>query len=307
MNIPHKPVLLDEVLEVFKELDEGVFVDATLGYGGHSEAILSAHPKLKLIGIDRDDEAINFSRERLKKFGDRVQIIKSDFASALGQIETANVKGILADIGVSSLQLDKKERGFSFESETLDMRMDSSQEFSAYDVVNGYSEAELEKIIRVYGEDRFSKKIASLIVKKRKETKITTAKELASLISANFKAYKIHPATLTFQAIRIEVNSELEQLDNFLKNAKKLSQNGKILGIISFHSLEDRIVKTAFKEWSHSCICPPEAFRCTCGNDHEQGDIITKKPLTASDIELKANPRSRSAKLRAFKFNDKDA
>jgi 16S rRNA (cytosine1402-N4)-methyltransferase len=295
-------VLLDEVLEVFAELDEGVFVDATLGYGGHSEAILSAHPNIKLIGIDRDDEAINFSRERLKKFGDRVQIIKSDFASALSKIDSSNIVGILADIGVSSLQLDKKDRGFSFESETLDMRMDSSQEFSAYDVVNGYSETQLEKIIRVYGEDRFSKKIASLIVKRRKESKFTTAKELSALIGANFKGGKINPATLTFQAIRIEVNSELEQLENFLENVKNLSQNGKILGIISFHSLEDRIVKTAFKEWSRSCICPPEAYRCTCGNNNELGDIITKKPLIASDTELRTNPRARSAKLRAFKF-----
>lgn len=302
MNIPHKPVLLDEVLGVFAELDEGVFVDATLGYGGHSEAILSAHPNIKLIGIDRDDEAINFSRERLKKFGDRVQIIKSDFASALSKIDSSNIVGILADIGVSSLQLDKKDRGFSFESETLDMRMDSSQEFSAYDVVNGYSEAQLEKIIRVYGEDRFSKKIAALIVKRRKESKFTTAKELSALIGANFKGGKINPATLTFQAIRIEVNSELEQLEKFLENVKNLSQNGKILGIISFHSLEDRIVKTAFKEWSRSCACPPEAYRCTCGNNNELGDIVTKKPLTASESELRANPRARSAKLRAFHF-----
>ncbi len=302
MNIPHKPVLLNEVLEVFAELKEGVFVDATLGYGGHSEAILSAHPNIELIGVDRDDEAIAFSSERLKKFGDRVKIIKSDFASALEKIDTSNIIAILADIGVSSLQLDKRERGFSFESETLDMRMDSSQEFSAYDVVNGYSENELERIIRVYGEDRFSKKIASLIVKKRKEARITSAKELSFLIGANFRGGKINPATLTFQAIRIEVNSELEQLENLLQNAKKVSNNGEILGIISFHSLEDRIVKTSFKEWSKSCICPPEAFRCTCGNNNELGDVITKKPLLASASELKENPRSRSAKLRAFKF-----
>lgn len=306
MNIPHKPVLLNEVLEVFESLNEGVFVDATLGYGGHSEAILTAHPKLKLIGIDRDDEAIAFSTKRLEKFGDRVEIIKSDFGSALSKIDTSNVVGILADIGVSSLQLDKKERGFSFESETLDMRMDSTQEFSAYDVVNGYSEAELEKIIRVYGEERYSKKIAALIVKRRKEEKIQSAKELAALISQNIKGFKIHPATLTFQAIRIEVNSELEQLEDLLENVKKLPQKGQILGIISFHSLEDRIVKTAFKEWSRSCICPPEAMRCTCGNNNELGDIVTKKPLTGTDAEIRENPRARSAKLRAFKFANND-
>ena len=305
MNIPHKPVLLNEVLEVFKDLNEGIFVDATLGYGGHSEAILTAHPKLRLIGVDRDDEALEFSRKRLEKFGDRVSFVKSDFGSIIGKINTDNIVGILADIGVSSLQLDKKERGFSFESETLDMRMDSSQEFSAYDVVNGYSEAELEKIIRVYGEERFSKKIAALIVKKRKEAKITTAKELATLIATNFRGGKIHPATLTFQAIRIEVNSELEQLENLLESVKNIGKNSKILGIISFHSLEDRIVKTAFKEWSRSCICPPEAFRCTCGNNNELGETLTKKPLIGTDIEIRENPRARSAKLRAFKFEQR--
>jgi 16S rRNA (cytosine1402-N4)-methyltransferase len=305
MNIPHKPVLLNEVLEVFEDLQDGVFVDATLGYGGHSEAILNAHPNIKLIGVDRDDEALEFSRKRLEKFGDRVTFVKSDFGSVISKINTDNIVGILADIGVSSLQLDKKERGFSFESETLDMRMDSSQEFSAYDVVNGYSEAELEKIIRVYGEDRFSKKIAALIVKKRKEAKITTAKELSMLIGANFKGGKINPATLTFQAIRIEVNSELEQLESLLDGVKNIGKNSKILGIISFHSLEDRIVKTAFKEWSKSCICPPEAYRCTCGNNNEMGEILTKKPLTASDKELKENPRARSAKLRAFRFDER--
>ncbi|MCI4400179.1 MAG: 16S rRNA (cytosine(1402)-N(4))-methyltransferase RsmH [Campylobacteraceae bacterium] len=306
MNTPHKPVLLNEVLEVFKELENGVFVDATLGYGGHSEAILSAHPNIKLIGVDRDDEALSFSKERLKKYADRVSFVKSDFGSVFSKIDASNVVGILADIGVSSLQLDKKERGFSFESETLDMRMDNTQEFSAYDVVNGYSELELEKIIRVYGEERFSKKIASLIVKRRKEAKITSAKELATLISANFRGGKIHPATLTFQAIRIEVNSELEQLENLLESVKNIGKNEKILGIISFHSLEDRIVKTAFKEWSRSCICPPEAFRCTCKNNNELGEIITKKPLTATDSEIKANPRARSAKLRAFRFYGND-
>jgi 16S rRNA (cytosine1402-N4)-methyltransferase len=302
MNTPHKPVLLNEVLEVFKELENGVFVDTTLGYGGHSEAILSAHPNIKLIGVDRDDEALSFSKERLKKYADRVSFVKSDFGSVFSKIDTSNVVGILADIGVSSLQLDKKERGFSFESETLDMRMDNTQEFSAYDVVNSYSEPELEKIIRVYGEEHFSKKIASLIVKRRKEAKITSAKELAALISANFRGGKIHPATLTFQAIRIEVNSELEQLENLLESVKNIGKNKKILAIISFHSLEDRIVKTAFKEWSRSCICPPEAFRCACENNNELGEIITKKPLTATDSEIKANPRARSAKLRAFRF-----
>lgn len=304
MTTPHTPVLLNETLFVFEGLKEGLFVDATLGYGGHSEAILDAHPDIELIGIDRDDEALEFSKKRLERFGDRVRFLKSDFGSALSKIDTTKIVAVLADIGVSSLQLDKKERGFSFESQTLDMRMDKSQGFSAYDVVNGYSEDELERIIRVFGEERYSKKIASIIVKKRKEAKIESAKELALLISSNIKGFKIHPATLTFQAIRIEVNSELEQLQNLLENVKNLPQKEKILAIISFHSLEDRIVKSSFKEWARECICPSTAMKCECGGNNALGDIITKKPLTASVDEIKGNPRARSAKLRAFRFAD---
>lgn len=302
MQSPHIPVLLDEVLASFANLTTGTFVDMTLGYGGHSQAILEAHQNIKLIGVDRDDEALAFSKKRLEPFGERVTFVKSNFGAAMEKIDADDIVGILADIGVSSLQLDKAERGFSFNGENLDMRMDTTADFSAYDVVNYYSESELERIIRVYGEERMSKKIASLIVKKRKEKKIESSKELSELIAANIKGWKIHPATLTFQAIRIEVNSELTELENLLECVKKAKKSGLILGIISFHSLEDRIVKTAFKEWSKGCICPPEAFRCECGGKNEIGEIITKKPLTASQAEIKRNPRARSAKLRVFRF-----
>ncbi len=302
MQSPHIPVLLDEVLASFANLTTGTFVDMTLGYGGHSQAILEAHQNIKLIGVDRDDEALAFSKKRLEPFGERVNFVKSNFGAAMEKIDADDIVGILADIGVSSLQLDKAERGFSFNGENLDMRMDTTADFSAYDVVNYYSESELERIIRVYGEERMSKKIASLIVKKRKEKKIESSKELSELIAANIKGWKIHPATLTFQAIRIEVNSELTELENLLECVKKAKKSGLILGIISFHSLEDRIVKTAFKEWSKGCICPPEAFRCECGGKNEIGEIVTKKPLTASQSEIKRNPRARSAKLRVFRF-----
>ncbi len=302
MQSPHIPVLLQEVLDSFGTLDTGTFIDMTLGYGGHSEAILKANPKIKLIGVDRDDEALEFSKNRLEPYKERVRFIKSNFGSAMDKINADDITGILADIGVSSLQLDKVERGFSFGGETLDMRMDTSSDFSAYDVINYYSEGELERIIRVYGEERMSKKIASMIVKKRKERKIESSKELSELIASNIKGWKIHPATLTFQAIRIEVNSELTELEKLLECVKKAKKTGLILGIISFHSLEDRIVKTAFKEWSRGCICPPEAFRCECGGKNEIGEIITKKPITASQSEIKHNPRARSAKLRVFRF-----
>lgn len=297
--IPHIPVLLNEVCEAFKNIKNGTIVDATLGYGGHTEALLSGN--IKMFCIDRDAEAIAFSKKRLAKYDGRVTFFHGDFGSSISHAPD-DVAGILADIGVSSLQLDKNERGFGFEGETLDMRMDGTQEFSAYEVVNGYSESELARIIHEYGEDRFAKKIASLIVNTRKKAKIESAKELAELISKNVPRGKIHPATLTFQAIRIEVNDELGQLKNLLEGAKKIAKEGTILAIISFHSLEDRIVKQVFKDWSRECVCSSDAFRCECGGNNAIGEVVTKKPIIASDDEVKSNPRSRSAKLRIFRF-----
>ena len=299
--IPHIPVLLNEVCDVFRELTNGTIVDATLGYGGHSEAILKLNDSTKMFCIDRDSEAIAFSQKRLAGFGSRVQFFHGDFGSAI-ESAPSDVVGILADIGVSSLQLDKNERGFGFDGDTLDMRMDTTQEFSAFDVVNSYSEADLVKIILEYGEDRYAKKIASTIVNARKKAKITSSKELAELISKGVPRGKLHPATLTFQAIRIEVNDELGQLKALLEGAKKIAKPDMLLAIISFHSLEDRIVKQTFKEWSRDCICSATAMRCECGGDNALGELVNKKPIEASANEVRTNPRSRSAKLRVFRF-----
>jgi 16S rRNA (cytosine1402-N4)-methyltransferase len=301
-KIPHVPVLLDEVLEVFAGLKSGQFVDCTLGYGGHSEAILSRFPDITLVGIDQDSEAIAFSTKRLAHFAERFSTLQGRYSERIREIDFTKTVGVLADIGVSSLQLDKQERGFSFAGDTLDMRMDQTREFSAYDVVNGYSQEELERIFWEYGEERGFKKIAKLIIQTRKTAPITTSAALATLIEKQINCPGIHPATRVFQAIRIEVNDELGELERFFDVLEKNPKEGMIVAVITFHSLEDRIVKNRFKAWSRRCICPPEAFRCECGNNNELGSPVTKKPLTASKQELKANPRSRSAKLRAFVF-----
>ncbi len=308
-TIPHIPVLLDEVVDIFSPLqkwDEGYFIDCTCGFGGHSEAILINYPQIKLLAIDQDIEALNFSKKRLEKFGDRVQFFHSRASEVLNQFKDMPIRGILADIGVSSFQLDERERGFNFEGETLDMRMNRSQQFSAKDVVNYYSVTQLETIFKVYGEERFAKKIAEKIVERRKEKKFETSKELAQFIETFVPRRKIHPATQIFQAIRIEVNSELEELEAVLEKSLNIAQKGTILSIITFHSLEDRIVKQKFKEWAKRCICPADAFRCECGGNNEKGKIITKKPIVASQKELSLNPRSRSAKLRAFSFKGEE-
>ncbi len=302
MHIPHVPVLLHEVVENFKDID-GYFIDATLGYGGHSEALLQANPNIKILGIDQDEEAIAFSKERLAPYSERVKIFKGDFATVTKDLlRTYSIKGLLADIGVSSLQLDKKERGFSLQSDNLDMRMDKSRSLRAYDVVNYYDQKELERIFKHYGEHPKAKKIAQLIVQNRP---IASAKELADLIASHLPKFgKIHPATTIFQAIRIEVNQELEQLERLLKNLQEARPNGARVGVVTFHSLEDRIVKNYFKRWAKKCICPPQAMRCECGGTNEVGTIVTKKPIVASKEEIERNPRSRSAKLRIFQFKE---
>jgi 16S rRNA (cytosine1402-N4)-methyltransferase len=300
LNIPHIPVLLNEVLSVFEPIKDGYFIDCTCGFGGHSEAILKAHPNIKLIAIDQDIEALNFAKKRLSGFN--VKFINARASEVLEDFKDLPIAGILADIGVSSYQLDERKRGFNFEGETLDMRMNQNQKFSAKDIVNGYSLNELERIFKDYGEERYYKKIASKIVEKRKEKKFTSSKELADFISSFIPRKKIHPATQIFQAIRIEVNNELNELEKILEKSLKIAKKGTILSIITFHSLEDRIVKQTFKEWSKKCICDSNAFRCECGANHEKGKILTKKPLVASKEEILANPRSRSAKLRAFLF-----
>ncbi len=303
MKSPHVPVLRDEIIELFSSVDGGYIVDCTVGYGGHSEAILSANPNINMICIDQDEEAINFSKERLKKFGDRVQFAKGRFSEVIGEFDNYDIRAILADIGVSSLQLDKKSRGFSFMSESLDMRMDSNSPLDASIVVNSYSQKDLEKIFREYGEVREYKKMASLIVSQRLKKPFESAKELSSFLSKHFYAKKIHPATLAFQAIRIEVNNELGELKTLLQKVKNLQLNKCLVAIISFHSLEDRIVKQNFKEWSNGCICPPEAMRCLCGGDHQIGQVISKKPIIPTGEEIARNPRSRSSKLRVFRIS----
>jgi len=301
LNIPHIPVLIDEVVTLFKDIKNGYIVDCTVGYGGHSEAILKSNPNIKLICIDQDDEALNFSKKRLLPYKDRILFKKGRFSKILPELKDFDIRGVLADIGISSLQIDKRERGFGFDSHTLDMRMDQTSDFSAYDVVNGYCLDDLERILKEYGEIREYKKMASLIVKNRP---IESAKELSSLIAKNFRSRKIHPATLAFQAIRIEVNSELDELSNLLKNLKNLNISNLLVAIITFHSLEDKIVKRAFKEWSQKCICPKEYIKCICGSNNSLGSIITKKPIIPKGAEIARNRRARSSKLRAFRFKE---
>ena len=299
-NIPHIPVLLNEVLALFKENmpDDGYFVDCTLGFGGHSEAILENFPNIKLIGIDQDIEAMEFAKKRLEKFASRVEFINKRASFALKELKGLKLSGILADIGVSSYQLDEVKRGFTFDSEVLDMRMNKDQKLSAYDVVNFYDRNRLEEIFKLYAEERRYKKIADFIIKNRP---LNSNRELTEVLMRAGMKDKKNLARI-FQAVRIEVNNELKELENILENVENLATEGTVLEIITFHSLEDRIVKNQFKNWAKKCICPSESFRCECGGNHQKGVILTKKPVTASKEELKENPRSRSAKLRAFKF-----
>jgi len=303
MEIPHIPVLLNETLKIFKEYmnKDGYFIDCTLGFGGHSEAILNTFPNIKLIGIDQDKEALEFAKKRLAKFSNRVEFINKRASEALNELKGLKISGILADIGVSSYQLDNKERGFTFDSDKLDMRMNKDQSFSAYDVINFYDRNKLEEILRSYAEERKYKKVADFIIQNRP---INSNRELADiLMKAGYKDKK--NLARIFQAIRIEVNNELNELENILKKSRNIASNGTVLSIITFHSLEDRIVKNTFKEWAKRCICPADAIKCECGGNNQLGRILTKKPITASKEEIKLNPRSRSAKLRAFQFERK--
>ncbi|TNF45321.1 MAG: 16S rRNA (cytosine(1402)-N(4))-methyltransferase RsmH [Epsilonproteobacteria bacterium] len=303
MQTPHIPVLLDEVLESFKDVGEGYFVDCTLGYAGHSSEMLAKYKHLKHIGIDRDDEALAFSKKRLEPYETRSTLYKGTFANVFPTLQESPVVAVLADFGVSSLQLDKQERGFSFTSETLDMRMDASSELSAYEVVNHYPKEKLEYIFDAYGEVRSFKRLAAAIVEARAQAPITSARELSEIAKTIIPAGgKIHPATLMFQAIRIEVNNELGEIEGLLDALEQKHVKGEVVSLISFHSLEDRLVKNRFKKWAQACICDPQAMRCTCGKNHALGKAFSSKPVTASKAELKINPRSRSAKLRSFRF-----
>ena len=308
MEIPHIPVLRNEVVDIFKDL-QGFLIDCTLGFAGHSSAILSANKNIQIFACDKDDEALDFSKKRVEIFKNRIKIFKSGFSNFLPFLETnenlnlSNIVGILADIGVSSLQIDNNDRGFSLKSDALDMRMDKNASLDAKFVVNHYSRSDLERIFYEFAELTNAKQIAAKIVNYRAEKEITSAKELAKIIgTSNFKNRSISTATLAFQAIRIEVNKELDELNKLLDSIENSAiQNAKI-AIITFHSLEDKIVKNRFKKWAQSCICPPFFERCECGNNHAIGKILTKKPITASADELKQNSRAKSAKLRVFEI-----
>ena len=307
IEIPHIPVLFDEVLDSFRDIKDGYFVDCTLGYAGHSKGMLERYNNILHIGIDRDSEALEFSKNRLGIFKGRTTLYRGTFAQTLPKLKESPIVGVLADFGVSSLQLDKKERGFSFESKTLDMRMDLTAKLSAYEVVNSYTQEQLEYILDNYGEVRSYRKVANAIVEARSKKSIESAKELSDIVCGVIpRGGKIHPATLTFQGIRIEVNNELGEIETLLdileNRAKRGELKGSIVSLITFHSLEDRLVKSRYKKWSTSCICDTHAMRCSCGKNHDLGRMLKRKPITATKEELKVNSRSRSAKLRTFIF-----
>ena len=310
MQAPHIPVLFSQMITAFSQIEDGYVIDCTLGYGGHSEGILTANPHLKLIACDRDAEAVEFSRERLSKFKDRVEIYKAKFSEILKILPEQKlraVRGILADIGISSLQLDKNSRGFSTKSDALDMRMDVGAALDAAYVVNHYSQAELARIFREYAELTNANAIASKIAAARANAPLTSAKALANLIGTKpAKGRSISTATLAFQAIRIEVNDELGELKRLLTLIEQKSRDSILtnatVAIISFHSLEDRIVKERFRAWERDCICPSEFMRCECGGGHSLGKILTKSPITADAQELAQNSRAASAKLRIFRL-----
>jgi len=302
----HAPVLLHETIDLLNARRGGVFVDATLGLGGHTAAILEANKLNTVLAFDQDEEAIELARTRLKTHEDRLTIFHSNFAeikSVLANASIEKVEGILADLGVSSLQLDRGERGFSFRIDApLDMRMDpTSGDPTAAELLTELSETEIANIIYQLGEERLSRRIARRIVERReKGTPVTTTGELARLIERSVPRnpkHKIHPATRTFQALRIAVNRELEVLERFVTGAVDILKTEGRLAIITFHSLEDRIVKQAFQKLSGKCSCPPRIPRCVCGAKKEV-KILTRKPITPSDAEKDENPRSRSAKLR---------
>jgi 16S rRNA (cytosine1402-N4)-methyltransferase len=296
----HIPVLFNEVISIFSDISSGVIVDCTTGLAGHSKGILESNPNVNLVCIDRDIDALDIAKENLKEFDGRVQFLHGSYSEMIKSVDESKIKGILADIGVSSLQLDREDRGFGFNSQKLDMRMNQEQSLSAYDVVNYYDILELERVFKTYGEVREYKKLARVIIEARKIKKIESNLELSQLIGRNSKSSKIHPATLVFQGIRIEVNRELKELEELLEYIENSKIDDTKIAIISFHSLEDRIVKESFKRFAKSCICRSDVMRCGCGDNHSKGDILTKKPITPTNEEIKLNPRSRSSKMRVF-------
>ena len=311
MEFKHKPVLLNECIEGLNIKKDGIYVDGTLGGAGHSKEILNHLSNTGLlIGIDQDLEALDAAKKNLSSFNNVIYIHDNhdNIDKILQKLEIQKVDGILLDLGVSSYQLDEKSRGFSYmEDAKLDMRMDRTKKLTAEEVVNSYTEEELAKIFFEYGEEKYSKNIAKNICMARKNKKITTTKELVKIIEESIPQSKQnngHPAKRTFQAIRIEVNDELRPLHGtILKSINCLKPEGR-LAVITFHSLEDRIVKNAYIEAVGKCTCPPDIPYCVCGNI-SLGKIVNKKPIVANEEEQKSNSRSRSAKLRIFERNNK--
>ncbi|GAA0231774.1 16S rRNA (cytosine(1402)-N(4))-methyltransferase RsmH [Metaclostridioides mangenotii] len=306
MEFHHVSVLLNECIDGLNIKPDGVYVDCTMGGAGHSiEIVKKLSSEGLFIGFDQDINAINTAKERLSEYSDRVKFVHSNFENIKSELEKlgiTKIDGVLADLGVSSHQLDEADRGFSYMQDApLDMRMDVRSEFSAYDVVNNYSEDELNRIIKDYGEENWSRRIAKFIVEAREESPIQNTGELVDIIKKAIpKKARIdgpHPAKRTFQAIRIEVNNELGVITSLIRDVASIMNKGGRICIITFHSLEDRIVKNEFKYLAIDCICPPELPMCQCDKEKEV-KVITRKPILPSDEEVEVNPRSRSAKLR---------
>ena len=308
IEFKHIPIMLEEVIKGLDIKPNGIYVDGTLGGGGHSYEIAKRLVSGgRLIGIDQDEAAIKAAGARLSEFGDRVTVVRSNYAqmvSVLQSLGIEQVDGILLDLGVSSHQLDNAERGFSYmEDAPLDMRMDRRQEKTARDIVNYYSQADLTRIIRDYGEDKFAAKIAAKIIDFRENKPVETTGELAEIIKSAIPVkYRLtggHPAKRTFQAIRIELNRELGVLEESIEGMLDVLSDGGRMAVITFHSLEDRIVKSAFKKAESSCTCPPDFPICVCGKK-SKGYVASRKPLIPSDEETERNPRAKSSKLRIF-------
>jgi len=307
IDFTHRPVLLDECIEALNIRPDGIYVDGTAGGGGHSFAIASHLDEGHLIAIDQDENAIAAASQRLAPFGERVSVVRSNFraiADVCESLEVSAIDGVLLDLGVSSHQLDTPERGFSYNADApLDMRMDVRNPLTARRVVNEYSESELRRILFEYGEEKFSSRIAANIVAARQVSPIETTGELVDIIKRSMPAAARegghHPAKRSFQAIRIEVNAELSVIEPAIRSAVNLLRPGGRMAIITFHSLEDRIVKQAFAALAAGCTCPRDLPVCVCGNK-PRVRVETRKPILPSDAELEQNPRSRSAKLRVI-------
>ncbi|MDD3251997.1 MAG: 16S rRNA (cytosine(1402)-N(4))-methyltransferase RsmH [Lachnospiraceae bacterium] len=308
MAFEHKSVLLEETIDSLAIKPDGIYVDGTLGGGGHaSEVCRRLGEQGRLIGIDQDADAIAAASKRLEAFGEKVTIVRSNYeniAQVLQTLQIEKVDGIYLDLGVSSYQLDTAQRGFTYrEDAPLDMRMDQRNMQTAADIVNNYSESDLYRIIRDYGEDKFAKNIAKHIVRVRQEKPFETTGELIETIKAaipmKIRATGGHPAKKTFQAIRIELNHELDVLNRSIDTMIELLNSGGRLSIITFHSLEDRIVKTRFRNNENPCVCPPDFPVCMCGKK-SKGIVVTRKPIVPSEEEIEENKRAKSSKLRVF-------